>query len=150
MSIVVYGTVSPPKSLLEHAETIKFDNYKTNTPIRFQKHADMSEDGELFKQQLSDAVGVPAEKLDWVFFSVCQGAEPHIDQLPEDKFTDTTYVVPIILPTGVSRITAEAEIEEVELNRVYEFDHTKIHSMTLEDTTSGCVVVMAAILKNAA
>ncbi len=148
MKIITHGLVTPPETLLAHAEIIKHDNYKTNTPVRFQKHADMSEDGELFKRQLSKAVGVAVEKLDWVFFSVCQGATPHVDKLDESKFTDTTFVIPIILPSGSSKITAEEEVVVVELNRVYEFDHTKVHSMTLEDIESGCVVVMAAVIKD--
>lgn len=147
MSIIMHGTVSPPESLLTYAEGIKFENYKTNTPKKFQKHEDLSVDGEIFKKQLGDVIGINHESLDWVFFSVCEGAEPHVDILDDNKFTDTTYVVPIILPKGVSRITAEEVVLEVDLNKVYEFDHTKTHSMILEDTNSGCVVVMAAVLK---
>ncbi len=64
-----------------------------------------------------------------------------------NKYEDTTYVIPVILPGGKSVITAESASVEVSLGGVYEFDHTKIHSMTLEDTESGCVVVMVAIKK---
>lgn len=86
-------------------------------------------------------------KLDFVYFSVCKGAEPHIDLLDKNKFEPTTFVVPIILPNGESIITAEDERIVVELNNIYEFNHEKIHSMVLEDTESGCVVIMVAVLK---
>ena len=86
-------------------------------------------------------------KLDFVYFSVCKGAAPHIDLLDKNKFEPTTFVVPIILPNGESIITAEDERIVVELNNIYEFNHEKIHSMVLEDTESGCVVIMVAVLK---
>jgi hypothetical protein len=87
------------------------------------------------------------ESLDFVYFSVCKGAEPHTDLLSPEKFEDTTYVVPVILPRGQSIITAENWKSEVCVGGIYEFDHTKVHSMTLEDLESGCVVVMVAVKK---
>lgn len=139
-----HGTIEIPKRVLEIAETIKMENYKTNTPAKFQKHYDLSS-FKAISDQIAYIADVHYSDIDWVFFSAAQGAEPHVDQLPEGKFTDTTYVVPIILPNGKSVITAEDESAEVKLNHVYEFDHTKVHSMTVEDTESGCVVLMAAI-----
>jgi hypothetical protein len=53
----------------------------------------------------------------------------------------------VILPPGRNIITAEDATADVELFHVYEFNHEKIHSMTVEDTTSGCVVIMVAIKK---
>jgi len=87
-----------------------------------------------------------------VYFSVCKGAEEHTDALSPETFLNDTYVIPVILPNGVSRIHTRRlendymeETVEVELGRVYHFDHTKPHSMTLEDTESGFVVVMVAV-----
>lgn len=139
-----HRTITIPDGVIKISESIKMENYKTNTPSAFQKHYDLRSFDEV-AEQIADIAGVSSEKIDWVFFSASQGAEPHIDDLPEGKFTDTTFVVPIILPTGESVITSEDDYAVVELNRVYEFDHTKVHSMTLEDTESGCVVIMAAI-----
>ena len=145
--ITIYDTVDVPQQILDHADTIKMENYKTNTPVTFQKHMDMSSHGEQFVRNLAQVINEPSEDIDWVFFSVCLGAEPHVDQLDPDKFGDTTFVIPIILPQGTSTITAEDDSAAVELFKVYQFDHTKIHSMVLEDHTSGCVVIMAALLK---
>lgn len=143
--IKYHGKVTVPEVVTKHADTIKFENYKTNTPTKFQVRCLVG--GEELMSELSDIIKIPKEKLDFVYFSVCQGAEPHTDKLNPNKFEDTTFVIPAILPKGRSVITAEEEETEVELGGVYEFDHTKVHSMKLEDTESGCVVIMVAILK---
>lgn len=142
MNIVDHGKIEVPSFVLEHAETIKFENYKTNTPKHFQKHTTLPD--IRFTGAIANIAGVNIDRVDWVYFSVCKGAEPHVDDLG-DKFTDTTYVIPVVLPTGKSTITAEDQSAVVELGHVYEFNHNKIHSMELEDTESGCVVIMAAI-----
>ncbi len=144
--IKVHGKVCIPQSVLDHADTIKKENYKTNTPAKFQIRS-LTGGGELM-ESLSKLINVPKNRLDFVYFSVCKGAEPHTDLLNPDKFEDTTYVIPVILPSGKSVITAEDEEAEVNLGEVYEFDHTKIHSMVLEDIESGCVVIMVAIRKD--
>ena len=141
-NIIDHGIMHIPDQLIEYANSIKLDNYKTNTPAEFQKHNSIS--NIEIQATIANIANVDVTLIDWVFFSVCQGAEPHIDLLG-DNFEDTTYAIPIILPTGKSVITAEHYSLEVELNHVYEFDHTKMHSMELEDTESGCVVIMAAI-----
>jgi len=141
MNIIDHGSVQIPQHVVSHADTIKYENYKTNTPAKFQKHGAVSSELE---QSIAAIAGVDVNRVDWVYFSVCQGAEPHTDQLG-DKFTDTTYVIPVILPTGKSTITANGQTEEVQLGHIYEFNHNETHSMELEDTTSGCVVIMAAI-----
>lgn len=143
--IKFHGIVSLPEDVVKHADNIKFENYKTNTPTKFQIRSFVG--GEDLMESLSKLIDVPKERLDFVYFSVCKGAEPHVDKLNPEKFTDTTYVIPVILPKGKSVITAEKQEVEVELGGVYQFNHTKIHSMNLEDTESGCVVVMVAVLK---
>jgi hypothetical protein len=145
--ITDHGTISIPKSIIAHADTIKLDNYKTNTPKTFQKVSQVTQDGLSLMKELGKLVDVPAEKLDYVYFSVCKGAVEHVDELPEGKFTDTTFVIPVILPKGKSIITALNEQAEVSVGKVYEFDHTQPHSMILEDNESGCTVLMVAILQ---
>lgn len=132
-AIIQHGSVTIPASIIAHADTIKLDNYKTNTPKTFQKVAKVTQDGLSLMAELGELVGVPADKLDYVYFSVCKGAVEHVDELPEGKFTDTTFVIPVILPTGKSVITA--------------LDHTTRHSMLLDDNESGCTVLMVAILQ---
>jgi len=139
------GKINIPQTILDHAETIKLENYKTNSPAKFQKHSQYSTSGEKVSKQLSKLLNVDLNKIDWVYFSACKGAEPHVDQLDPNKFNDETYVVPIILPEGESKIQAIEDEKIVELFNVYHFDHTKIHSMTLEDNDSGCVVLMCGI-----
>lgn len=143
--ITFWGTVDIPKSVGAHSDTIKFENYKTNMPTKFQVRNLTG--GDSLMESLSRVISIPMEKLDFVYFSVCKGAEPHTDKLNPKKFEDTTFVIPVILPSGKSIITAEDHRERVEIGGIYQFDHTKIHSMELEDTESGCVVIMVAILK---
>jgi hypothetical protein len=132
--IIEHGSVTIPASIIQHADSIKLDNYKTNTPKTFQKVAQVTQDGLLLMDELAKLVDVPADKLDYVYFSVCKGAVEHVDELPESKFTDTTFVIPVILPQGKSIITALDAEAEVSVGKVYEFDHTKRHSMILEDS----------------
>jgi len=142
MKIKYHGVLPHvPEAILEHANTIKLENYKTNTPTAFQKH---QPDNIEFTKQLAKAIDYPPASIDWVYFSVCKGAKTHVDELG-DKFTDTTFVIPIIVPKGRSTITAEYESMSVRCRGIYEFNHNKEHSMELEDTESGCVVIMAAI-----
>lgn len=146
MKIICHGSIDVPLSIIENAETIKFDNYKTNTPAIFQIRQ-LGEFDISLMNNLADIVGVDIHKLDYVYFSVCNGAEPHTDLLDPLKFEDRTFVIPVILPKGNSTITAEDERTVVELNHIYEFNHEKVHSMELEDTNSGCVVIMVAVKK---
>ncbi len=148
MKINNLGEVQLSSHMTLAADAIKFENYKVNSPYQYKIHPQDVTIGSWFEDQLSTLINVDKSKIDWVFFSVCNGAEPHTDMLNPDKFHDTTYVVPIILPKGKSVITAEDEKMEVKIGSVYQFDHTKTHSMELEDTKSGCVVIMAALLKD--
>lgn len=137
------GNVNIPYGVIQNAEKIKHEHYKVNTPSKFKVH---TMDDHTLITELSALVGVASEKLNYVYFSVCRGAEPHTDLLPVEKFTNTTFVIPIILPKGNSIITAESDRKTVKVGGVYKFDHTKIHSMELDDTSSGCVVVMVAVM----
>ncbi|HET8687988.1 MAG TPA: hypothetical protein VFM18_15240 [Methanosarcina sp.] len=148
-NIHIRGFITVPQSIVDHAETIKLENYKVNTPKRFQKHTQDTSDSEAFLEALSKSVGIPAGKLDYVYFSCCRGAEEHVDELPSDKFEDTTFVVPVILPKGSCVMTVENEEAEVMIPLIYEFDHTKKHGLRLEDTESGCVMLMVAVKKAA-
>lgn len=62
-------------------------------------------------------------------------------------FTDRTFIIPVILPQGRSVITAEKASAEVARGHIYKFNHERTQSMTVEDTESGCVVIMVAIRK---
>ncbi len=143
-----HGTVSIPEAVVAHADTIKLENYKTNTPAKFQVRSIVG--GDDLMANLSVLIGIPRGRLDFVYFSVAKGAEPHTDKLNPNKFEDTTFVVPVILPKGNSVIKADGVEVVAEVGGIYEFDHTTTHSMTLEDTESGCVVVMVAVKKNPA
>lgn len=141
-----HGEVPIPAPVIEHSDKIKFENYKTNTPAKFQVRSLVG--GDELMEALSRVIGRPRDTLDFVYFSVCKGAEPHTDKLSPTRFEDITYVIPTILPKGRSVITAEDQEVEVRVGGVYEFNHTKVHSMKLEDTDSGCVVIMVAIKKS--
>ncbi len=141
--IINHGHIEVPVSIIENAGTIKFQNYKTSTPGKFQIRS--FKDDEDFMYRLGVAIDQEPDKLDFVYFSVCKGAEPHTDLLDPTVFTSKTFVIPVILPNGNSTITAEDEKMVVKLNNIYEFNHEKIHSMELEDNDSGCVVIMVAV-----
>lgn len=53
--------------------------------------------------------------------------------------------MPLILPKGVSTLVAQGVRVQAELFHVYEFNHEEVHALELEDTESGCVVVMVAV-----
>lgn len=141
------GVVAVPWAVRAAADSIKLQSYKTNTPKRFQVQPLHVEAAGLLLEELSELVKVRQDKLDFVYFSVCKGAEPHVDLLNPEFFEPRTFVVPIILPRGTSTITVGEEKKQIFLNHVYEFNHEVMHSMELEDTESGCVVVMVAVKK---
>lgn len=141
--IEYFGVVDIPTGVIYNADTIKLEHYKVNSPSKFQVRSLC--DATLIAS-ISANIQIPKEKLDYVYFSVCRGAEPHIDLLDPKKFTDTTFVIPIILPQGDSIIRSEDHSVKVHVGGVYKFDHTKTHSMELDDTVSGAVVVMVAVL----
>ena len=62
-------------------------------------------------ETLSSLIGIQTEKLDYVYFSGCQGAEPHTDLLDPSKFTNTTYVIPVILPLGDSLLQQKLKVK---------------------------------------
>jgi hypothetical protein len=147
--IDVRGWLALPNSIKLHAETIKLDNYKTNTPKNFQKETLVTSDGLELMERLGSVINVDPKKLDYVYFSACKGAEEHTDDLNGLKFEDTTFVIPVIIPSGLSLLTAEDEKHEMSVvGSIYEFDHTKPHGLELEDEESGCVMIMVAIVKD--
>ena len=142
--IHIVGRVDIPAEVTALADLVKKQHYKVNTPAKFTTHtlADKA-----LMEQLSELVGVPVEKLNYVYFSACGGAEPHTDLLDPEKFTNDTYVIPVILPPGAAIIKVEEWVVAVKVGMVYKFDHTCMHSMELEDTESGCTVIMVAVRK---
>lgn len=144
--ITYHGTVDVPQEVIDAADRIKLDNYKVNKPTSLGFKVRRLHDLKMV-DQLAKIAKVTKSLLDIVYFSCCKGAEPHVDKLKPEKYEDTTYVIPVILPKGKSVIYAEGASMDVGLGGVYQFDHTRVHSMSLEDTDSGCVVVMVAVLK---
>lgn len=150
MKIKNHGRVDIPQEMVEVAESIKYQNYKVNTPSKFQVNEfDGVFASHLFLERLQDILMInDICRLNYVYFSCSQGAEEHVDSLDPEEFTSTTLLIPIILPKGKSVITSEDEQAVVQLNTIYEFNHEKPHSMILEDTDSGCVVIMVAVRKD--
>lgn len=140
-----HGCVEVPKAVISTADSIKLLNYRTSTPAKFRKNLLTEDIASELMGELSGLIGVDSSVLDYVYFSVCRGAEEHIDLLNPWLFCETTYIIPVILPSGSSVITAEDVSMVVEVGGVYEFNHERRHSMVLEDVTSGCVVIMVAI-----
>ena len=145
MTIVYHGTVNVPKAVVDAAEPIKMLNYKTTTPAKFRKNTLTEDIAADLMRELAQRISIDQNDLDYVYFSAAHGAEPHTDILPPEKFTSTTFVVPVILPPGRNIIEAQGVELEVHVGGIYEFDHEKTHSMTVADTESGCVVIMVAV-----
>jgi hypothetical protein len=143
--ITYHGTIEVDPVVVACADSIKLQNYKTSTPKKFQIQPFHTPATDDLMQRMSDLIQVAKDKLDFVYFSVCKGAEPHVDLLDPALFEARTFVIPVILPTGDSTITAEDQRMVVKLNGIYEFNHERIHSMELEDVESGCVVIMVAV-----
>lgn len=138
------GNVLIPQSITDKADTVKLQHYKVNSPRKFQVH-ELDDLGLI--QQLAAIIDIPYQNLDFVYFSVCKGAEPHTDALNPNVFCNDTYVIPVILPQGESIISANGWRKKVHIGGVYRFNHNETHSMELEDTDSGCVVIMVAVKK---
>lgn len=149
--IIDHGKVNVGLAMVRAADSVKRLNYKVNTPKRFQVERLHDEAAGSLMEQLSSIMQQPKENLDFVYFSCCAGAEPHVDALDPREFTERTIVVPIILPPGRAVLTAQVDKEhkaqsvQVKLNHAYEFNHELTHSLELEDTESGCVVVMVSV-----
>lgn len=77
--IVDHGKVPVAYPLLRAADSIKHQNYKTNTPKRFQTQPLHGVAAIELICDLSTLICEPYERLDFVYFSVCKGAEPHVD-----------------------------------------------------------------------
>ncbi|AFU88280.1 hypothetical protein CcrColossus_gp410 [Caulobacter phage CcrColossus] len=148
--ITLHGNVYIPEAVIAAAEPIRMLNYKTTTPARFQKNtltADIA--GDLL-QDIADRIGIDRARLDYVYFSAAQGAEPHTDLLDPEVFQSNTYVIPVILPAGRTVIEAGDAHVEAKVGDIYEFNHEETHGMTVEDTKSGCVLIMVAVRREIA
>jgi hypothetical protein len=147
--IYYHGCVDIPDAVIVVADTIKHLNYRTSTPAKFRKNHLTEDLASVLMADISRSIAIPVGQLDYVYFSACCGAEPHVDLLDPSKFDSMTYIVPIILPPGRNSIKTSSryggeESCEVAVGHIYSFDHTCEHSMTVEDQESGCVVIMIA------
>lgn len=130
--------------VMDLAQSIREDNYRVNTPSKYHKYQ-----GNCYEtiQQLSDLFNCGESSIDYVYFSSKEGAEPHVDKLNLLKFEEDTIIIPLILPRGKSTLRVGGSSTTLEPLLAYKFKHTIIHSLELEDTESGCVLIMAAVLK---
>src|SRR5690606_14087088 len=94
--VLDFGTIEIPPSVIKYADTIKLENYKTNTPKNFQKHPSNVVDSDILLNNLAEIISIDdTSRLDYVFFSACNGAETHTDLLDPTIFSPFTYVVPV-------------------------------------------------------
>lgn len=131
--------------LIEAAEMIKEQNHSTDTGEYIKHHISRGCNKELFNHVASIS-GVDVHTLDAVLFSCIEGAKPHVDKLNLLEFEDTTFIVPVLLPLGSVVLNVGESSSQVDMNHIYEFNHTVIHSLDVEHRT-GCVVIMFAISK---
>lgn len=141
MSIRLYGEVNIPQHVRLNADTIKLQNYKTNSPKKFQKTIG-NDLGVSFN--IAKKIDVHPQYIDWVYFSCCNEAEPHVDNLDPLVYGTLTYIIPIILPEGNNILTVNDVSIPIQLNNMYSFNHQDIHRLDVENYT-GCVVLMASV-----
>ena len=144
-----YGSVKVPVEIVEAADKVKLQSYSFTKPVDFDVHSFANlPGGSDFIADLSEFLDLDPTTLDVVFFSCCSGAEMHTDKLDPNKFKSTTYVIPVILPEkGKKVLFTEQEEENIKLFNIYEFNHEEPHGLWLDDTESGCVVLMVGVLK---
>lgn len=145
-SLIDHGSVFVPPQVFQAAYELRLENYKVNTPKKFQVRHLHTEHSLQLMGDLAQIAGVPMNKIDYVYFSCCLGAEEHTDALDAKKFTAKTLIVPVVVPPGKATLWADGMETQMQANHVYEFNHERPHSLTLEDTTSGCTVIMASVL----
>ena len=143
-----HGPVDVPPEVFAAAYAIRLENYKVNTPKKFQVRPLHDRDAAQMIQHIASLAGVPASRIDYVYFSCAKGAEEHVDALDPSKFTERTLMVPVVVPPGRAILCADGLSIQVQVNHVYEFNHERPHSLELEDTESGCAVVMASVLRD--
>ena len=103
--------------------------------------------GYLLRRVGRSGIEVSQERLSPVFLSACRGAEPHTDDLDREIYTDTTIVVPLVVPPGTNVFYAGEASEFFNSFYVYSFNHTVKHELILGDQESGCTVLMIAVKK---
>lgn len=141
--LIDHGPVVVPPEVFSAAYAIRLENYKVNTPKQFQVRPLHERDAGLMIHHLASLAGVPAERIDYVYFSCAKGAEEHVDALDPARFTERTLMVPVVVPRGRAILSADGLTIQIQANHVYEFNHERPHALNLEDTVSGCAVVMA-------
>jgi hypothetical protein len=142
--IKVVGNIIVGAEVMGIAQSIREQNYKVNTPSKYHKHTG---NNHPVIYQLSGMFDCDFNKVDYVYFSSKEGAEPHTDQLSLSKYEEDTILIPLILPRGISTLEVGEWAVTLEPLLAYRFKHTDIHSLKLQDTESGCVMIMAAVLK---
>jgi hypothetical protein len=155
-NIQYMGQCFPSRDILIYADSIKHDNYKTSTIKQFRRRFPLMDGMELFLQQIAlRIVDMPEIRkltgtllqLEPVFFSVSQGCEEHTDELDPEVYTNTTVVIPLVVPEGKCELTVDGDSLNLVRNGIYLFQHDRPHSLQLDDKTSGCTVLMIAIKK---
>lgn len=126
-----------PTSLKQVANSIKLQNYKVNSPTKFQKYRNPL---SMFSYMLSSVLG---SKVDWVLFSCCNGAEEHTDKLDTDIYGTMTYIIPVIVPEKGAVLHHSGGSVDISEGSVYEINHQLPHSLDV-NSYDGCVLVMAS------
>ena len=154
MLIHNHGAIQVPLSVTGYACNVRFEAKRIEREFFPKKHPVNLQDIFWLDRQLGKRVPqIIGRGLDVVIFSCCEGADEHVDKLPKDKFEDTTFLIPLVLPRYTSflisrdPVASAVDMEPLLLNTLYEFDHTLPHELSVEDRRGGCVVMMIAIKK---
>lgn len=144
-TITTHSKVSLTGRALTHAKSVVGENYKLSTPLEFQKHRSAD---DILIQQIAAVMDWDHTRVDSVFFSCPNGADPHVDKLNLADHSDITAIIPVILPKGKSTLHVGGDSVELEVGRVYSFNHQTLHSLSVENKGKGCVVIMSTERKN--
>lgn len=143
----MWGVLMVPETVTVAADYIARLAYVPAALAKIRRVSLPDEIGGALVHDIASLVGIPKEKLDCGFASICNGAEPQVDALEPENFESTSFMIPVILPKGDSLFSAGRTSIIAEVGGVYEFNHGQTHSMQLEDNESGCVVIMVAVKK---
>ncbi len=148
--ISVYGKLNHrliPEVVERYANEVQYENCNSTHHKDYSKHTLTSLKHYNEMEELIKITVDEIRPLDWVYFSAANGAEPHKDLLDPEKFDDITYVIPLVLPKyGKATLVHGTAKINLELYKVYGFDHTLIHSLEVSGNDTGCTLIMAAAL----
>ena len=142
-----HGAIFVSLPIVLSCDKIKHDNQKVNTIQELQKTVPQKGTVDNFLKTLADKTGQDHNKLDMVYFACPKGCDIHVNKLDSEKYTNTSFLIPIMLP-GKEReaiFIYGKDYHKVHEEKVYQFDHSVPHGLVVSNFIDGCAVIMVAV-----